>query len=256
MPRRLPRGPTRDPGDGLGATGPETSTDPARAPLAGGPAPTTAPLPPPTTSSLGATFAAEPNPWPARLIMVALLAAAGYGGYRLYRRLTRPDVVAISSPYRSSTGVTVELPGGSGWHSDRRLRLKESRGPAWMRGDVMFRGPTADAADEFVLVLRIHAPGGYSRAIDPEQLRSGLERGLQQTAAAAGATTRSLACVLESTWRTEQAVACYGVVVLPMRTVPCAVYLWVASDDDVVGIGYATGDGTLDPLEAMARTAR
>ena len=51
-------------------------------------------------------------------------------------------------------------------------------------------------------------------------------------------------------------MACYGRFVLPYRELPVGVYLWVASDDDVVGIGYATADGTLDPLAAMARTAR
>ncbi len=198
----------------------------------------------------------DPSPWPGRLIKLALVAALAYGAYAGYRRLTRPDVFRVHSPYRSSTGMTLDLPGSSGWRTDRRLRQKQSQGSGWMRADVVFRGPDARNADDFVVVLRVHMPGGFSRAIDPESLRGGLERSLQQSALAAGATARNLACVHESTWRTEQAVACYGRFELPYRELPVGVYLWVASDDDVVGIGYATADGTLDPLAAMARTAR
>ncbi len=89
-----------------------------------------------------------------------------------------------------------------------------------------------------------------------QQLRASLEAALRQAAAAGGAQTKSLACVLENTWRSTVGVACYGVLVTPFREIAGGVYLWVHDDDDVIGIGYANADADLAPLEAMVKSAR
>ena len=264
VPRRLPRGnaSTGGYGDSLGRgnAAPPTGTSPAPAtPGPAGPTPSIAPAGPsypPLSTTSGRSLLDEPSPWPRRVLALALLVGGALGGYWLVRRIFRPDVVSISSPYRSSTGVTVELPGRTGWHSDRRHRMKESNGALWMRGDAMYRAAKLEEANELAAVMRVHAPGAFARVVDPEQLRASLEAALRQAAAAGGAQTKSLACVLENTWRSTVGVACYGVLVTPFREIAGGVYLWVHDDDDVIGIGYANADADLAPLEAMVKSAR
>ncbi|HVV83664.1 MAG TPA: hypothetical protein VHE35_11375, partial [Kofleriaceae bacterium] len=203
----------------------------------------------------GAARFDDPNVWLARGALLIVLLGGAYLVYRLFRAGTA-HVVSISSPYRSSTGVTVELPGRTGWHSDPGLRVRQSFSTGWLRGDVMFRARTAADADQFAMVMRVHVPGGFAHEVDPERMRTGLEASLRQAAAQAGAEARGLACAYDTSWRSGQAVACYGRVVLPARELPGGAYLWVENDDDVIGIAYASSDGALDPLEQMARTAR
>jgi hypothetical protein len=207
--------------------------------------------PPPGRALLDA-----PSSWPRRIVTLVLVVAVAAGAYAGYRRVTRPDVVAIGSPYRSSTGVTIDLPPGPGWHADRTARLKRTNGPSWLRGEMIFRGPSAASASEFVLLVRAHAPGGFARAFDRAKLRADLERQLGQQATAAGATPRNLSCVDEDSWQPGIAEVCYGRLFLAGHDVGAGAYLWVVGDDDLIGIVYATEDVSLDALEVMARSAR
>lgn len=253
VPRRLPRA---VPGNSAGYGADARRGGPTEPPAPG--APPTGTLAPAgyVSAPAGRNLLDEPSVWPRRVFLLLVLGAVATGGYLLYRRIFRPGVVAIGSPYRSSTGVTLDLPGKTGWHSDRRGRMKQSNGDRWMRGEMVFRAAKVEEANEMAMVLRVHAPGAFSQTVDPEQLRVGLESALRQAAASAGATTKNLTCVLEYAWRSTTAVACYGIVVAPFREMPAGAYLWMHDEDDVIGIGYANADGNLGPLETMARTAR
>jgi hypothetical protein len=242
VPRRLPRGAVH---------GADLRTPSSTAPP---PGPSTmAPAPAPAG---GRNLLDEPSRWPRRIVTLLLIALLAWGAYGGYQRVFRKRIVAVSSPYKSSTGVTIDLPGRTGWYADRNARMKQSNGPTWMRGEALYRASKADQANEAAMVLRLHAPGAFARAIDPEELRRGLETALRQAAAGGGAMITNLSCALESSWRPAIGVACFGKLVLPHMEMPAGAYLWVQNDDDVVGIGYATAEGNLDQLEVMARSAR
>lgn len=198
----------------------------------------------------------DPYLWWWRVAKVVVAVAALVGGFLIYKRVTRPDVYAVSSPYRTNTGVTIELPAGGGWRTDRRLRMKQRNGPAWMRADVVFHGAKVATADRFVLTMRVHVPGGFPYQVDSEELRAGLERQLKQAVASAGSAVEELRCVVDGVVRTESSVACFGRVNYLGLALPAGVYLWQAGTDDVIGVAYATTDDTLTPLMDMARTAR
>jgi hypothetical protein len=251
VPRRLPRG------GGVHGADQRAAGEREPAPAGG----TMAPLPPDLGEISddhggGRAVLDGPNPWIFRAVAIVVLAGAAYLGYRVYRYFNRPDIVAISSPYRSSAGVTIELPPGGGWRAARTARMTRSAGPSWMRAEAIFRGASLYTARELVVLVRMHAPGGFVRTIDRETMRAGLERSLQQQATAAGARTRALNCVHEDTWQPGLAEVCYGRIVLADRDIGAGAYLWLVGDDDLIGIVYATEDASLDALELMAKSAR
>ena len=253
VPRRLPRGNPRD----LDASLPTPGVLPAATPPA--------PLPPSSPRSSGemaplpaSTPSADhehPNPWPAHIVKILLGGLLLYAVYLGYRRVTRPDVVAISSPYRSHTGVTIELP-GRGWKADRRQRMKRENAGAWVRADAMFHGESFLGLDQLVVAIRTHAPGGFGDSLDPERMRTQLESQLRNGVAQAGASIRNLSCVVDNAVRPATTVACFGRIGYLDQEMPAGVFIWQASNEDMVGIGYATTADSLEPLLEMARTAR
>jgi hypothetical protein len=267
VPRRMSRGrdATSPPSTGDAAPqgrglplGPRAGTM-APEPTAGAPGSLAASRPnasPSAPSPMGGTSLAAPNPWVGRGLVIAAAVGALLGGLWLYRRVTRADVIAISSPYRTTTGVTLDLPSGSGWKSDRRARIKKEAGAGWLRGDVMFRGGDTTSANEFVLAFRLHAPGRFASVPDGDQLLKTMEASLRQAAAASGADGKNVSCVIDREVRGDAALACFGRFEQLGRTLPVGVYVWIAGNDDAIGVAYAKLDGSLTPLQDMVRTAR
>jgi hypothetical protein len=218
------------------------------APLAG----TMAPLPG-ASPLAGGTRARGGGLGLRHVVAVLVLGAVAVGAGMLYQRLTRPDVVAVRSPYRSFIGMTVELP-GDGWKRDRRLRKSQSQGPRWMRFEALFRGKHLDDPDDLVMVFRVFAPGAFAARVDLGELRRQAQLMSQALGQLSAITGSPVECVADTAWRTEPAARCHGSATVQGRPYAIGVSIWQPTTEDLVGVFYVSATLDSPDFETIVRS--
>ncbi len=247
----LPSLPTRPP---LSSSQPMPSTVPRPTTLPSPSLPRPSTLPPPSASS-GRAYLDDPSPWWRRGALIVILAAGCFGAFLVYQRMFKANVYEVGRTFKTSTGVTVDVPPGT-WKTDRRRRDRAEMGTGWVRTDTAFRGGdgTFDQAEDYFAVLRVHQPGAVP-AMNLDDLAARAQLTIPIGVERTTYSVRNLSCAAAREMR-DGAVACFGRFRFEGRELPFGCYLWVAGADDFVGVAYAAADGQLDPLHALARTAR
>jgi len=214
--------------------------------------------PPPGTLAPEVPLISHPGPAPRRfgtgtIVLVVLLAAGAVLAGMAYQRLTRPDVLAVRSPYRSYIGMTVDLP-GDGWKRDRRMRKSRSQGAQWMRFEALFRGRSLDDPDELVMVFRVFAEGAFAARVNLEELR----RQAQLLTAALGTMSSingsAVDCIADTAWRSEPAARCRGTATILGRPYAIGVSIWQPTTEDLVGVFYVSATLDSPDFETIVRS--
>ncbi|MBK9029966.1 MAG: hypothetical protein IPL61_01285 [Myxococcales bacterium] len=173
----------------------------------------------------------------------------------IYQRANRPNVKAIKSPYRSYVGMTVALPPGGGWKTDRRLRRSQTRGSQWVRFEAMFRGASVMDPDDLLLAFRVHSEGAFLAQVDLEQLRRQAQQISDQVKGSAALLGGDLECVADQALREDPAALCRGHAVMNGLAVTLGVYVWQPTTDDMLGLFYASVAPDAAEFEAVVRSA-
>ncbi len=194
------------------------------------------------------------------VVALALLAAAGYGGWWLYRRQQRDDLVAVRSPYRGRTGMTMDLPAGGGWKRVReQSHISRGRLDLWAEG--LVRGPrlrsSVPEADEFLIVVRMRLRGAH---VDPQHpmatpaLREALLNAAQMPEHD-GFKLLVATCELDDSARVG-AVRCDGEAQTTLGPRGYRAYGWWAGSEDILVVAYSTTDRDHAALAGVVRSVR